>query len=436
MIEKNFSAVSLFSNCGAGDFGYARAGFDFRVMAELNERRLAVALKNHPKAKGIPGDLRQTWQSVVEETRKNGINRPDLLCACPPCQGMSTAQSGRGSASDPDEGSRDSRNLLVLPIAEVAQALQPRVIVVENVAAFLRRLIRHPLTGCGITAAALLVEMLDAAYAVYALVADLADFGVPQTRRRAFLTLIRRDEPGLFRLQSERSAPYPAPLTDRPGWKRKTLEETLKTLGLPSLDACSSGAAADPERSLHKVPVWDERRYAMVAAIDPRSGKSAWENNVCGLCGPVDVGPEDAACPSCRQPLLRPVLPDHAGGWRLIKGHRRSSYRRMYTNRPSATITTASGKIGSDFTIHPWENRVLSPLECALLQTFPEDFQWEPKTGVDAVREMIGEAVPPLFTELHGSVLASVLRGMLPDGIMRATDPRLQRALARLRNAA
>lgn len=433
MARKNFTAVSLFSNCGAGDLGYARAGFNFRVMAELRDRRLAVALKNHPKAKGVPGDLRQTWLNVVEEAQRVGAQRPDLLCACPPCQGLSTAQSSRGFASNPDQGSRDPRNLLVLPVAEVAQALQPRVIVVENVPAFLRRLIRHPSTGQGITAAALLVELLEAAYAVYPLIVDLADFGVPQTRRRAFLTFIRRNEDGLLRLQSERCVPYPAPLTDQPGWKRKTLEETLKALALPPLDACSAVTATDPERPLHKVPVWDERRYAMIAAIEPRSGRSAWQNNACSSCGPIAVGTEEAACPVCGQPLLRPVLPDDVGGWRLIKGHRRSSYRRMYPDRPSATITTASGKIGSDFTLHPWENRVLSPLECALLQTFPGDFQWEPKDGIDAVREMIGEAVPPLFTKLHGTVLAAVLAGSLPPNVMRAADPGLRRALARLR---
>lgn len=435
MRRSSLTAVSLFSNCGAGDLGYARAGFDFLVMAELRERRLAVALKNHPKAKGVSGDLRQTWQSVVGKAKQRGGQSIDLVCACPPCQGMSTAQSGRGSASDPDEGSRDPRNLLVLPIAEVAKALRPRIIVVENVAAFLRRLIRHPSTGHGITAAALLVELLDAAYAVYPIVVDLADFGVPQTRRRAFLTFIRRDEPGLLKLQSERRVPYPAPLTDQLDWKRKTLEETLKAFALPSLDARSAESASDPERPLHKVPVWDEQRYAMIAAIQPRSGKSAWENDACRACGPVKVGSEDAACPSCGGPLLRPVLPANAEGWRLIKGHRRSSYRRMYPDRPGATITTASGKIGSDFTIHPWENRVLSPLECALLQTFPLDFQWADNTGVEAIREMIGEAVPPLFTELHGKVLASFLTGSLPEETMLAGDLRLRRAMAKLRKA-
>ncbi|KEP72437.1 hypothetical protein HR12_45110, partial [Microbacterium sp. SUBG005] len=62
-------AVSLFSNCGAGDVGYRDSGFEFEVMAELDPRRLSVALKNHPSATGVPGDLRLTWQQVVAEWR-------------------------------------------------------------------------------------------------------------------------------------------------------------------------------------------------------------------------------------------------------------------------------------------------------------------------------------------------------------------------------
>jgi DNA (cytosine-5)-methyltransferase 1 len=431
----HFLAVSLFSNCGAGDLGYARAGFEFLVMAEIRKERLAVALRNHPKAKGVPGDLRETWGEVVSSARAVARRPLDLLAACPPCQGMSSAKTGRGSASNPDEGSRDARNLLVIPIANVAQALCPRMVVVENVTAFLSRQVRHPKSGCGVTAAALLVEMLSPSYEVYPLVAELADYGVPQRRRRAFLTFIRRGEPCLARLRRECKGPYPRPRTCTPGWRRTTLEEALKAAALPSLDARSTKAATDPQRPLHRVPTWCPRRYAMVAAIPSRSGASAWQNSVCEACGPVQVGSEDVVCPSCGRLLPRPVVPDVGGGWRLIRGHRRSSYRRMHPDRPCATVTTASGKIGSDFTLHPWENRVLSPLECALLQTFPADFQWEEGLGVDAVREMIGEAVPPLFTELHGRELAALLSGRVPEDLASYNAARGRKIWAKLYEA-
>src|SRR5580700_4934717 len=117
MATNTFHSVSLFSNCGAGDVGFARAGFRFDVMAELDPRRLDVALLNHPHATGVPGDLRETLPNVVAAYRERaGDAPPALLAACPPCQGLSSAQSARGDATDPDVGSRDRRNLLVAVI--------------------------------------------------------------------------------------------------------------------------------------------------------------------------------------------------------------------------------------------------------------------------------------------------------------------------------
>ena len=99
----------------------------------------------------------------------------------------------------------------------------------------------------------------------------------------------------------------------------------------------------------------------------------------------------------------------------------------MHSDRPASTITTASGHVGSDLTIHPFENRLLSAQECACLQTFPAEFCWGDalsKWGHTLVREMIGEAVPPLFTRLHGAILAGVLTGQWTTPPIAASDPR------------
>lgn len=117
-------AISLFTNCGAGDIGYASSGFRFEVMAEIDRRRLDVALLNHPSATGVYGDLRTTWKQVVQLGRRDeGRGRLALLSACPPCQGMSSARGRRGRDNDADSGTKDQRNLLVIPIAAVAKAL-------------------------------------------------------------------------------------------------------------------------------------------------------------------------------------------------------------------------------------------------------------------------------------------------------------------------
>ena len=431
------NAVSLFSNCGAGDAGFAAAGFRFHVMAEIVESRLNVALRNHLGAQGVPGDLRETWREVVDWWRLNhGTTAPDLVAACPPCQGMSTARSGRGPENDPEAGSRDCRNLLVLPIAHISNELTPMFVVVENVTAFLRRMVIDPASGEGISAARLLVRLLTDQYEVYPFLTDLADFGVPQRRKRAFLTFVRRSSRAADLLRRKGRAPYPVP-TSAPdyGGEPVSLDAALTEFGLSPLDGGDPALAADSEHPLHFVPVWQAHQHRRVAAIPTGSGASAWENNNCDVCGFVEVDAEAVECRNCGEHLLRPIVIDD-GRPRLVHGFRRASYRRMDPERPAATITTASGRIGGSRTIHPYENRVMSPLECALLQTIPLDFDWGDtlqERGVGELRAMIGEAVPPLFTRMHGEVLVALLAGEdCGLSFIKQTDRRCEGARQRL----
>lgn len=433
-----FRAVSLFSNCGAGDVGFAAAGFAFDVIAELVPYRLKVASRNHPRAVAVGGDLRETWKQVVKAYKeKRGTTELSLLAACPPCQGMSSENSGRGSMHDADAGSRDERNLLVTVIASVAHELRPKVIVVENVPAFLSRKVRHPRSGIAVSAAVFLSNELANEYDCFSAVADMASFGVPQSRKRAFLTFVRKDLAGLRMLNRLNLVPFPRPI---PADQRVTLREALRASGAPSLDASSpdkaDGTSFDP---LHFVPVWEQRYYEMVKAIPVNSGRSAWQNTKCLICGVSAVDEEAAECERCGSPLPRPVIyDDKAKSWRLIKGFRNSSYRRMHPDRAAQTITTASGHIGSSFTLHPNENRVLSAFECGVLQSFPRSFNWGDAletVGHTNVREMIGEAVPPLFTELHGRVLTDLLRAKLTCGMMSVLDGESVKACELLRKA-
>jgi DNA (cytosine-5)-methyltransferase 1 len=432
---RQLRAVSLFSNCGAGDLGFSRAGFNFSVMAELEPRRLEVAKLNHPDATLIAGDLRETWKAVCREYRhKHGGTDLDLLAACPPCQGMSSARSGRGAGTDPDAGLRDSRNLLVMPIIDVALSLKPKLVVIENVPAFLTRLVRNPRTGEPVSAALLLVQALADTYEPFAVSMDLANYGVPQTRRRCFITFVRRDLRAFRKLVSAGVSPFPRPTHGTGGRPHVSVWTALESMSLPALDARSEARAKSSRSAMHQVPLLSRRLYQLVAAIPPMSGSSAWETRKCTRCRRVTKSSERAVCERCQLPLRRPVVKVN-GRWRLVHGFRSSSYRRMSPQKPSATITTASGHVGSDTTIHPWENRVLSPLECALLQTFPRSFAWGStlqQYGAGFVREVIGEAVPPRFTERHGRILVKLLRGNIDRSYLPSSDWDCYRAEAKL----
>lgn len=429
-------AVSLFSNCGAGDVGYRQAGFHFDVMAELDARRLDVCLRNHPGAVGVPGDLRDTWPTVVEKYRELASDTPPgLLAACPPCQRYSSARGKRGQQADGIAGSQEK--LLVTIIAEVAKILRPCITVVENVPAFLTSKVLDPETQKEVCPARLLTDLLAVDYHLFPILVDLGDFGVPQVRKRAFLTFIRRDLPALHTLIAGEQTPYPQPSHAKDfGGKPITLREALASFALPRLDAASEDAAHSSDgNAMHSVPVWKDARYPMVKAIPPNSGGSAWKSNECLSCGGAVCKTTAATCHLCGEVLPRPVIKAKNGRYRLIRGFKSSSYTRMKPDQPAATITTASGHIGSHRTIHPSENRVLSPQECANLQTFPRSFDWGDALknwGHTNVRVMIGEAVPPLFTKQHGQVLQKLLSGVKPRKLLPQSDRRCTSARKKL----
>ena len=85
-----------------------------------------------------------------------------------------------------------------------------------------------------------------------------------------------------------------------------------------------------------------------------------------------------------------------------------SVYARMEWDKPSPTITTQCNNYGTGRFGHPEQDRAISLREAALLQSFPEDYQFV-KAGEIAlfnrIGRLIGNAVPPKLGEFVGKVL-------------------------------
>lgn len=78
-----------------------------------------------------------------------------------------------------------------------------------------------------------------------------------------------------------------------------------------------------------------------------------------------------------------------------ISGGRTTLYGRLKWDAPSYTITTYFNRPGNGCYIHPSVNRVLTSLEAARLQSFPDSFVF---SGSKTSRtKQIGNAVPPLL---------------------------------------
>ena len=402
------TAVSLFSGAGLSDLGYEMAGFRFVVQVEKDERRANVGEDNFPNSTWLKRDARGSADDIATAYRKAESRRLDLLVATPPCQGMSSSNPSRGKRQSPRAQELEAKNRLMLEVIPVARKLKPRVIVAENVRPVLTLNVEYKSVN-GTVIDHIRAHLSD--YKVFPSVVNVADYGIPQVRRRALVVAVHKDEPwlaegneDLLPLLTHAEQPTNGTLP----WV--SIQEWFKLMGYQRLDAKSKESARG-KHWLHFVPAYEEDRYAQVSQIPENSGRSAYENDRCPSCGQYPVEAGLIRCPSCDAVMRNRPYVEKDGQPALIKGFH-SSYRRMTPDRPAYTVTTNSSHVGSDFKIHPSENRVLSILECADLQTVPRFYDWthaKKNRRLYLIRNLVGEAFPTYFTYLHGRVLAELL---------------------------
>jgi DNA-cytosine methyltransferase len=90
-------------------------------------------------------------------------------------------------------------------------------------------------------------------------------------------------------------------------------------------------------------------------------------------------------------------------------GGRTTLYGRMKWSNPSYTITTYFNRPGNGCYIHPERDRVITSLEAARLQSFPDTFEF---VGSKTSRtKQIGNAVPPLLAYAVAKKLKRLKRG-------------------------
>ena len=409
--EQPLTAVSLFSGAGLSDLGYEMAGFRFVVQVEVDQKRAAIGAANFPNSTWLVRDVCGSADEIATAYHRAASQRLDMLVATPPCQGMSSSNPSRGKRRSLRAQELEAKNRLMLEVIPVARRLKPRVIVAENVRPVLTLSVEYE--GTNRTVIDHIRHHLSD-YEVFPEVVNVADYGIPQVRRRALVVAIHKDEPCLADLSSQRRTPLPSPThSERPTngalpWV--SIRQWLQLMEYGHLDAGSKEAARG-EHWLHFVPPYGTDRYLQVSQIPPNSGRGAFENDECPSCSRQHIPPKLILCPSCGEVMRNRPYVERNGQPGLINGFH-SSYRRMRPERPAYTITTNSSHIGSDFKIHPWENRVLSILECADLQTLPRFYDWtraKENRTLYLIRNLIGEAFPTYFTYLHGRVLADLL---------------------------
>lgn len=258
--------------------------------------------------------------------------KPLILIGCAPCQGFSSHRK--------KDRREDERNELLAAFGAIVLALEPELVVMENVPEMLQK--KHWKHYESFSS-----QVEKQGYLTRARLHNLASFGVPQERYRALVLASR--------LSHRIEMPQPTHAPSQFVSVRDAIER------LPPLSA-GEECRSDP---MHKTSKHRRETVDLLKLI-PHDGGSRKSL-------PDGVGPK------CHT---------RVDGFRDV-------YGRLWWDRPAVAITARCRTPSCGRFVHPTQDRGLSVREAGLLQGFPADFYFE--GPFDDKFKQIGNAVAPTF---------------------------------------
>lgn len=321
-----FRLIDLFAGCGGMTLGFADSGLFESIFAVEWDADAAETYRVNF------GD--HVFAGAIEDVES--FPSAEVIIGGPPCQGFSPLNM-RGVGLERRDLWREYLRALI--------DAQPRAFVMENVPELLR--------------SAEYADFKESAeqlgFHVEGRILNAADYGVPQTRRRAFVIgsihgPVDWPEQTHFALDK-------FPLGAKP-WR--TFRDAVK--GLPRRP---TGRRWHEARNPRPMSV---ERYQTI----PDEGE-----------GRFDL--------AARRPDITPPC------WLRKKTGSTDVFGRLWWGRPAFTIRTEFYKPEKGRYLHPSEHRPITVREAARCQTFPDSFVFPTSQRMTSVAKQVGNAVPPLL---------------------------------------
>ncbi|PZW75570.1 DNA (cytosine-5)-methyltransferase 1 [Pseudomonas sp. 2848] len=439
-----YTLAEFFCGCGGTSRGFTRSGrFNVVLGNDVKAEALRTFAYNHRNDDVPPVTIREDIRTleisqIHNAMKERGVQPGDLDCMIggPPCQGFSQMRRvehrEKGKIvkfSGYSKLAHDPRNDLVLRYLEVAEALRPKFLVIENVP----QMLNHGFEGRLGKLSEIVIEMLekDLGYKVEVAVLNAADYGVPQLRERAIfiassigaasLPPATHADPSKPHLLAQGRLPWVTvgdAIRDLPSPSDKTDE--FGGMGL-ELYASAPSAYAAAMRTSTVFPynhVTRSYKQAILNIIRKMRPGQTWDAESKRIRIDYEVAITKFASEQGISTVAAREVLEKSGQINPVfyKDYYWSAYTRLAWDAPALTITANANFLGSGRFSHPEELRGITMREAARLQSFDDDFRFitSDNEHLDSARmgvgmDMIGEAVPPGLAQAIAQHLAAQL---------------------------
>lgn len=382
--NKKYTVAGLFSGCGGLDLGFINVGFDV-VWANDFFKEAVETYKKNIGNHIVLGDITKIPSSEIP-------NDFDILLGGFPCQGFSIANIKRSM--------KDERNFLYKEMLRIIKDKQPKYFVAENVKGLLSM-------QKGKVIEMIVNDFQEIGYDVDYRLLRASDYGVPQHRERVFIIGNRLGLKNPFpkKTHGEKNGLKPFVSTKEAVGFLSDVRIRDKNFKLDEKEIINHKARTNVHDKFwgrkYKVnqhdicdylKYWRAKSGWSTKRVDEHFGYAHtaghWfrkDNNSGSIPNPSDwwelkniLGFDDKYDKQVTELELKPITFEQ-------------SLRINNWDTPSDTITATGPEI------HPNRERRMSVRECALIQTFPLDFEFVGSLG--NMYKQIGNAVPVLLAE-------------------------------------